>query len=97
MRLLIIEDNRDLRELLAERLKAAGFDVDAVGSSEDAQTVLRNASYASIILDLNLPDGDGLAILRSLRGRKDPTPVLILTARSGIHERVSGLDNGADD
>ena len=97
MRLLVVEDNRDLRELLAERLKAAGFSVDVVGTSEDANAVLRSGTYAAVVLDLSLPDGDGLSVLRTLRARKDSTPVLILTARSGIHERVTGLDNGADD
>jgi two-component system response regulator TctD len=97
MRLLVVEDNRDLRELLTERLQGSGFSVDAVVCGGDAQTVLRSATYAAVILDLGLPDGDGLSILRALRARKDTTPVLILTARSGIHERVMGLDSGADD
>jgi DNA-binding response OmpR family regulator len=97
MRLLVVEDNLELRDLLGERLKAAGFAVDVVGNVGDAQGVLRDAAYTAIVLDLGLPDGDGLAILRSLRARKDTTPVLVLTARAGVHERVAGLDSGADD
>jgi DNA-binding response OmpR family regulator len=97
MRLLVVEDNRELRELLVERLKAAGFSVDIVGNVDDAQNLLWGSKYAAIVLDLGLPDGDGLSILRALRARKDTTPVLILTARAGVHERVAGLDSGADD
>jgi DNA-binding response OmpR family regulator len=97
MRLLVVEDNSELRELLGDRLKAAGFDFDVVGNVGDAQNVLCGSTYTAIILDLGLPDGDGLTVLRALRGRKDTTPILVLTARAGIHERVTGLDSGADD
>src|SRR5262249_32545487 len=77
--------------------QAAGYDVDRLASVNDAQVALRTTRYATLILDLGLPDGDGLALLRELRGRKDPIPVLILTARGGVHDRVSGLRSGADD
>lgn len=97
MRLLVIEDNDELAQLLAKGLKAAGFDVDRLESMGDAQAALATIRYVALILDLGLPDGDGLAILRELRHRKDPIPVLVLTARGGVHDRVSGLRSGADD
>jgi DNA-binding response OmpR family regulator len=97
MRLLVVEDNLDLAELLAERLGTAGFAVDVVGSSGDARDSLRSAHYSAVILDLGLPDGDGLSVLKNLRVREDATPVLVLTARGGVHDRVTGLRSGADD
>jgi DNA-binding response OmpR family regulator len=97
MRLLVIEDNDELGQLLAKGLKSAGFEVDRLGSVGEAQAALATIRYAALILDLGLPDGDGLAILRELRHRKDPIPVLVLTARGGVHDRVSGLRSGADD
>src|SRR6266849_7070557 len=63
----------------------------------EARTVLTTTRYAALVLDLGLPDGDGLAILREIRERKDPIPVLVLTARAGVHDRVTGLRSGADD
>src|SRR5215813_8361303 len=89
MRVLVVEDNEELAQLLANGLQAAGYDVDRLASVNDAQVALRTTRYATLILDLGLPDGDGLALLRELRGRKDPIPVLILTARGGVHDRVS--------
>jgi DNA-binding response OmpR family regulator len=97
MRLLLVEDNRDLALLLNERLGAAGFAVDVLECGADAQDVLRRTHYSAVILDLGLPDRDGLSILRALRARKDATPVLVLTARGGLHDRVAGLQDGADD
>jgi DNA-binding response OmpR family regulator len=97
MRLLAIEDNDELAQLLAKGLKAAKFDIDLVATAADARSVLRSARYAAVILDIGLPDGDGLAILREIRERKDPIPVLVLTARAGVHDRVIGLRSGADD
>jgi DNA-binding response OmpR family regulator len=97
MRLLVVEDNLDLAELLAERLGTAGFAVDVVGSGGDARDALRGAHYSAVILDLGLPDSDGLSVLKNLRVREDATPVLVLTARGGVHDRVTGLRSGADD
>jgi two-component system response regulator TctD len=97
MRLLVVEDTEELAQLLANGLQAAGFETDCVETVGDAETALSSVRYAALILDLGLPDGDGLALLRELRKRKDPIPVLVLTARSGIHDRVSGLRSGADD
>lgn len=97
MRLLVVEDNGQLAELLAKGLKGAGYDCDVVGTAADARTALSTVSYAALILDLGLPDGDGLAVLTELRRRKDPLPILVLTARGGLHDRINGLRSGADD
>ena len=97
MRLLVVEDNATLSELLAKGLRTAGYEVDLLATAAEARTVLMTTTYAAVILDLGLPDGDGLAVLRELRHRKDSTPVLVLTARGGLQDRVSGLRSGADD
>jgi DNA-binding response OmpR family regulator len=97
MRLLVVEDNAQLSQLLAKGLQAAGYDTDFLATAAEAQAALMTTSYAALILDLGLPDGDGLSILRELRHRKDPMPVLVLTARGGLHDRVIGLRSGADD
>jgi DNA-binding response OmpR family regulator len=97
MRLLVVEDNQELAELLAKGLHAAGFSVDVLTTVDEAQAALASTRYAALILDLGLPDGDGLSILRELRRAKDPLPVLVLTARDSVHDRVRGLRSGADD
>jgi DNA-binding response OmpR family regulator len=97
MRLLVVEDNEQLAELLTTGLQTAGYEVDVLSSLEEASTVLRTTFYAALILDLGLPDGDGLVLLREIRHRKDPIPVLVLTARGGLQDRVQGLRSGADD
>lgn len=97
MRLLVVEDNPELAALLAEGLRKAGFDVDLLSSVEEARAVLDNTFYAALILDLGLPDGDGLALLREIRHRNNSIPVLVLTARGGLDDRVLGLRSGADD
>jgi len=97
MRLLIVEDNEELAELLAKGLQTAGYESDTLSSIEEARSVLETTFYAALILDLGLPDGDGLELLRELRHRNNPIPVLVLTARGGLHDRVHGLRSGADD
>jgi DNA-binding response OmpR family regulator len=97
MRLLIVEDNIELARLLANGLAAAGYEADIMSGAEEARDALRSVSYAAMILDLGLPDGDGLSVLLELRRRMDPLPVLVLTARSGLQDRVNGLRSGADD
>jgi DNA-binding response OmpR family regulator len=97
MRLLIVEDNEELAELLAKGLRTAGYETDVLSTVEDARAVLSTTFYAALILDLGLPDGDGLALLREIRQRDNPIPVLVLTARGGLHDRVTGLRSGADD
>jgi DNA-binding response OmpR family regulator len=97
MRLLLVEDNLSLIELVSKGLEKAGFEVDSAGSLADSFDALADGSYAAIVLDLGLPDGDGAAILRRLRERGDSTPVLVLTARGTLQDRVTGLHHGADD
>ena len=97
MRLLIVEDNAQLSELLAKGLHTAGYDVDVLSTAGEARAVLMTTSYAALILDLGLPDGDGLSVLRELRHRRNAIPVLVLTSRGGLQDRVNGLRSGADD
>ena len=97
MRLLVVEDNVELSELLVRGLAEHGFSVDRVGTAEPARLAAETRRYAAIVLDLGLPDEDGLEVLRSLRARRDPTPVIVLTARGGLDDRVTGLRAGADD
>src|ERR1700693_1226412 len=97
MRLLVVEDNEQLADLLSRGLHAAGYETDVLSTFEEASTVLRTTFYAALILDLGLPDGDGLELLRELRHRNNPIPVLVLTARGGLRDRVQGLRSGADD
>jgi DNA-binding response OmpR family regulator len=97
MRLLLVEDNEELAQLLRQRLAAAGYETDLLTAAAEAQSALATTRYAAMVLDLGLPDGDGLSILRELRQREDPLPVLVLTARGGLQDRVGGLRSGADD
>ncbi len=97
MRLLLVEDNDELLNLLAHGLKNAGFDADCVDTVETAEAALVTTRFAVVILDLGLPDGDGLRVLRGMRARNDFTPVLVLTARSAVPDRVKALQAGADD
>ena len=97
MRLLVVEDNEELAGLLVRGLQSAGYEADVLSRVEDAASALQTTHYAALILDLGLPDGDGLSLLRELRHRKNPIPVLVLTARGGLNDRVQGLRSGADD
>ncbi len=97
MRLLVVEDNEELGALLAKGLQDAHFEVDVLTTAADARVALETTRYAALILDLGLPDGDGVSILRELRHRQDSTPVLVLTARGGVSDRIRGLRSGADD
>jgi DNA-binding response OmpR family regulator len=97
MRLLVVEDNLDLAELLISALVRNGFAADVMTSAASAQEALANSHYAAVILDLGLPDEDGLACLKRLRARGSNVPVLILTARGSVADRVEGLRAGADD
>jgi DNA-binding response OmpR family regulator len=97
MRILVVEDNEELSQLLAKGLEAAGFSADIVSTASEARSVLNAARYAAMVLDLGLPDADGLTILREIRRRDDPIPVIVLTARGGVNDRVDGLRSGADD
>ena len=97
MRLLVVEDETRIAELVKTALARAGFAVDVVSLCTDARAALAVTSYDAAIIDLGLPDGDGLSLLRELRTRGNQTPVLVLTARDAVEDRVRGLDTGADD
>jgi DNA-binding response OmpR family regulator len=97
MRLLLVEDNERLLALTKNALARAGLDADGVTTAADADAALRVIAYSAMVLDLGLPDQDGLALLRRLRAAGNTTPILILTARGGVDDRVRGLDAGADD
>ncbi len=97
MRLLLIEDNERLAEYVGTALRGQGFAVDAVHTAEDADLSLRSTNYDAAILDLGLPDADGLTLLAGVRRRGDPIPILILSARDSTQDLVAGLNTGADD
>ena len=97
MRLLVIEDDRVLHHLITKRLKEEGHSVDDCYDGESGFDYADSMQYDCIILDLMLPKRDGISILKELRSKGNPSPVLILTARDSIDDRVMGLDAGADD
>ncbi|WFF40640.1 response regulator transcription factor [Salinicola endophyticus] len=97
MHLLVIEDDPLLSRSLGEAMSRAGYGIDALTRVEDAWQALRQRRFDLILLDLGLPDGSGLELLARLRDTGDATPVMILTARDGLEDRVRGLDLGADD
>ncbi|MEY2883160.1 MAG: hypothetical protein RL490_884 [Pseudomonadota bacterium] len=97
MRLLLVEDNPRLAALIREGLHGHGYAVDCCATIDAAEAALQITPYDLLLLDLGLPDGDGLALLRAIRRRRDTTPILVITARGGLDDRVSGLDAGADD
>ena len=97
MRVLITEDNVELAEFIQEAISQEGYLSDIASSAVDMKLLLQKASYSAIILDLGLPDIDGIYVLKSLRRNKNMVPVLILTARGGVQDRIKGLNHGADD
>lgn len=102
MKVLVVEDTLEIREILLDGLRLANMSPDFVEDGREADTMLAIAHrdgdhYDCVILDLTLPSMDGLDVLRAMRNRRDTTPVLILSARSGLDERIDGLDAGADD
>lgn len=97
MRILLVEDNLRLSDLTTAALRASGFAVDPAHGVGDAEAALGVSSYDAIILDLGLPDLDGMDLLNAIRRRKLATPVLLLTARDDAASVVAGLNGGADD
>ena len=97
MRVLLVEDSDRLQQLLAESLRSSGYSVDLVGTAAQFRTNATAIKYDLIVLDLGLPDEDGLIAIKTLRSHGLTTPILIITARGSIEERVTGLDSGADD
>lgn len=97
MRILIAEDERDLNALLKKKLVSEGYSVDACFDGEEALDYLGAAEYDAVILDIMMPRRDGLEVLRQMRARGISAPVMFLTARDTIEDRVRGLDAGATD
>jgi len=97
MRILLVEDNRDLSGDMLARFRGEGHAIDLETDGAEAETLLRHASFDIVILDINLPSMTGYDVLQAMRARGDRTPVLLLTARSQVEDRVVGLDVGADD
>lgn len=97
MPLLIIEDNRDLVQVLSEGFAENGFSVDSAFSGEEGLEKISRGGYGCIILDIMLPGIDGLQVLDTVRTQGNETPILLLTARDTVEDRVDGLNRGADD
>ena len=97
MRILIVEDEIDLQNILVKRLSLENYSVDACDNGNDAIHYIRMTSYDLVILDIMLPGANGLQVLQTIRAEHNSTPVLLLTAKDAIEDRVDGLDLGADD
>ena len=97
MRILFAEDERDLNDIVSRRLAAEGYGVDRCFDGQEAWDYLQAADYDAAILDIMMPKLDGLTVLRRLRAAGKATPVLLLTARDAVSDRVAGLDSGAND
>ncbi len=97
MRILLAEDERDLNRIIEKKLKAEGYSVDSVFDGEEAWDCLEAAEYAVVILDIMMPKADGYEVVRRMRKQGKKTPVLFLTARDTVEDKVQGLDLGAND
>jgi len=97
MRILVVEDEKRIQDFLSRGLENAGYAVDVAGDGNTAIERVHSTEYDLIILDLMLPDTDGLSVLQKIRNRKASPPVLILSARDAVDDRVKGLELGADD
>lgn len=97
MRILVVEDERKIASFIRQGLEENGFDVETCANGNEAFTLATTRPYDALVLDIMLPGRDGLSILRSLRERKSAVPVILLTARTELNERIDGLNLGADD
>jgi two-component system copper resistance phosphate regulon response regulator CusR len=97
MRILVVEDEKRIQDFLSRGLESAGYAVDVAGDGATATELIYSTEYDLVILDLMLPDMDGLTLLAKIRNRKVSPPVLILSARDAVDDRVRGLEHGADD
>ena len=97
MRILVAEDERDLNRILTSSLEAEHYSVDSCHSGTEALEYLESTEYDAAVLDIMMPGMDGLTVLKKIRQKKISTPVILLTARDSIEDRVSGLDAGAND
>ncbi|WCM87023.1 response regulator transcription factor [Acidovorax sp. NCPPB 3576] len=96
-RIALVEDHERLADLIRQAMAGAGIAVDAFTGVESAWAALRDIPYGAVVIDRGLPDGDGLQLVRRLRARGQSVPCLMLTARDALHDRVDGLESGADD
>jgi DNA-binding response OmpR family regulator len=97
MKILIVEDNKELVELISRKLKTHGFCVDIANYISDAYEAKKNFDYDCIVLDLGLPDGEGLNLIKDWRKANDFVPILVLSANDGLDDRINVLNEGADD
>lgn len=97
MRILVVEDERDLNRIIAKRLMKEGYSVDCCYDGEEALSYMETGEFDAIILDIMMPKMSGLEVVRTMRARKNTTPVLFLTAKDSVSDRVAGLDAGAED
>ena len=97
MKLLIVEDEKRLCQTVAKHLKAEGYAVDFCHDGADALDYMAGTEYDAVILDIMLPGLDGISVLKTMRSQKIKTPVLLLTAKNTVEDKVKGLDSGADD
>lgn len=97
MRLLVVEDEKDLNRVISKRLEAAGYSVDRCFDGEDALLFMKMGEFDAVILDIMMPKINGLEVLKIMRQNNNATPVLLLTAKDSIEDRVKGLDTGAED
>lgn len=97
MRVLVVEDERDLNRIICKKLKVEGYSVDACYDGEEALLYIDGATYDIILMDIMMPKLNGYEVLEKMRREKNSTPVLFLTAKDAIEDRVKGLDLGADD
>jgi two-component system, OmpR family, response regulator MprA len=96
-RVLVVDDDRRLRDMLRRALESVGYEVDTAEDGGRALAAISSRTFDLVVLDVLMPGVDGLGVARRLRGRGDPVPVLMLTARDAVNDRVAGLDAGADD
>ncbi|MDK2596642.1 response regulator transcription factor [Pseudoalteromonas obscura] len=97
MRILITEDNLQLAEFIQQAILQDGHAADIANCAKEMTSLLEGWQYDALVLDLGLPDTDGIDVIRQLRAQQNPIPILILTARGGVEDRIKGLDLGADD
>src|SRR6266568_4089945 len=96
-RVLVVDDDRRLRDMLRRALESVGYEVDTAEDGGRALAAISGRTFDLVVLDVLMPGVDGLGVARRLRQRGDPIPVLMLTARDAVNDRVAGLDAGADD
>lgn len=97
MRLLVVEDEKDLNKIISLKLRSEGYSVDSCFDGEEAEDHIAFVEYDGIILDIMMPKKDGLTLLRELREKENNVPVLLLTAKDAVSDKVNGLDTGASD